>query len=76
MRGDRLQWRDLSGVTHVAVPDPFWSSLSTLERAALAHDLDSVLKTEGWEIVTGRYTGNGKMMLDRGHSRSEVLSGR
>ena len=75
MRGDRLQWRDVSGLTYVAVPDPFWNSLSTLQRTALANDLDSVLKTKSWTIATGRYAGNGKMMLDRNHRRSDVLAG-
>ena len=75
MQGDRLQWRDVLGMTYVAVPDPFWNSLSTSQRAALAKDLDSVLKTKSWTIVTGRYAGSGKMMLDRNHSRSNVLAG-
>ncbi len=74
LRGDRLQWRDTSGMTYVAVPDPFWNALSSSHRRSLAKDLDSVLKTTTWTITTGRYVGNGKMMLDVNRTRSAVLA--
>lgn len=74
LRGDRLQWRDISGMTYVAVPDPFWNALSSSQRRSLANDLDSVLKTTTWTIATGRYVGNGKMMLDVNRTRWAVLA--
>lgn len=76
LRGDRLMWHDVSGTTHLAVPQPFWDGLSSTQRRALGGELDRALNTERWEVVTGRYEGNGKMMLDHAHSRADVLSGR
>jgi len=76
LRGDRLMWQDVSGTTHLAVPQPFWNGLSSAQRRALGGELDRALNTERWEVVTGRYEGNGKMMLDHAHSRAGVLSGR
>ncbi len=58
------------------IPDPFWDQLSSAQRQQLAAELDAVLGTSNWKIVTGRYMGNGNMMLDRDHSRSDVLAAR
>lgn len=71
--GEKAVWRDIQGLTHVAIPDPFWGRLSGIEKKQLAAELDTLLETTSWEIVTGRYSGSGKMMLDVGHCRSEVL---
>ena len=73
--GERAYWRDLiEGRVHVAVPDPFWDKLSIAERKQFAAELDELFRTSTWEVVTGRYVGNGNMMLDVGRSRSEVLA--
>ena len=69
-------WGTVYGSIQASIPDQFWDQLTSAQRQQLAAELDAVLGTSNWEIVTGRYMGDGKMMLDRSHSRSEVLAGR
>lgn len=73
LRGDKLYWRTLDGKLSVAVPDPFWSRLSVADKKRLVTELDSEFGTQHWNIITGRYRGNGKIMLDRTHSRKQLL---
>lgn len=74
LRGDRLFWRDYSGKLCVAVPDPFWNTLSATDKRQLAKDIDDYFKTQSWIVTTGRYMGRGKMMLDVHHSRRELIN--
>ena len=55
---------------------PSREALAESQRKAFGGDLDVVLKTNTWTVVTERYVGDGKMMLDRNHSPSDVLAGR
>lgn len=73
LRGSKLQWRDASGTVHFAIPAPFWGNLSNHDRRALADELDAHLRTTSWIINTGRYKGNGKMMLDFHHTRASIV---
>lgn len=63
-----------TGVRQVAVPEKLWNSLHDGEKKRFAHELDTLIPTQSWVILTGPYLGDGRIAARRPYSRSEIFN--
>lgn len=65
-----------TGVRQVAVPEKLWNSLQAGEKTRFVHELDTLIPTRSWVILTGPYLGGGRIAVRRPYPRSEFFNDR